>query len=147
MISFVVYQQAVPAKHRFSRTRLAKLATALARHVPTKLAGQVEVSFVSDEVIQRLNRMYRGHDKVTDVLSFGSTDHTLRTPAETLSPLGEVLIAYTQAVRQAEDGDIELELADLLVHGILHLMGYDHELAADAEAMFPLQDLLVGEIL
>jgi probable rRNA maturation factor len=58
-----------------------------------------------------------------------------------------VLISYPQAERQAEDGDIELELADLLVHGILHLMGHDHERAEDADKMFPLQDAIVAEIL
>ncbi len=61
--------------------------------------------------------------------------------------LGDVLISYPQAVRQAEEGDVELEIADLFVHGVLHILGYDHEVAEDADVMFPLQDKLVAEIL
>lgn len=141
MISFDVYQREVPAAHRFSRARLAKLSQAFAKHVPDQSEGKVDVSFISDDEIRRLNRMYRGIDKVTDVLSFEAPDRHVS------GQLGDVLISYAQAVRQAEDGDIELELADLLVHGILHLMGHDHERPQDADVMFPLQDRLVAEIL
>lgn len=141
MISFDVYQREVPAAHRFSRARLAKLSKALEKHVPANAVGKVDVSFISDTEIRRLNRMYRGKDKVTDVLSFTAPDRNIS------GQLGDVLISYEQAVRQAEDGDIELELADLLVHGILHLMGYDHERPEDADRMFPLQDAIVAEIL
>ncbi|MFZ2681891.1 MAG: rRNA maturation RNase YbeY [Patescibacteria group bacterium] len=141
MISFDVYQTVVPAAFRLTRSRLAKISQAFAKIVSDQAEGQVEVSFISDDEIRRLNRMYRGKDKVTDVLSFAAGDGGVS------GQLGDVLIAYDQAARQAEDGDIELELADLLVHGLLHLMGYDHEEAEDAEVMFPLQDLLVAEIL
>ena len=141
MISFDVYQREVPTAHRISRARLAKLSQAFAKHVPDQTQGKVDVSFISDAEIKRLNRMYRGKDKVTDVLSFGAGDR------EVSGQLGDVLISYAQAERQAEDGDIELELADLLVHGILHLMGHDHEKPEDADRMFPLQDAIVAEIL
>ena len=142
MISFDVNQALVPAAHRLTRACLAKLSKALAEHIPQQAHGQVNVSFMSDAEIRRLNRMYRGKDTVTDVLSFGAGPG-ISEPAQ----LGDVLIAYAQAERQAEDGDIELELADLLTHGVLHLLGYDHEQAADAEIMFPLQDAIVTEIL
>ena len=101
-MSFDVYQREVPAAHRLSRARLAKLSQALAKHLPEQAQGKVDVSFISDEEIRRLNRMYRGKDKVTDVLSFGSPDKDIS------GQLGDVLISYPQAVRQAEDGDIEL---------------------------------------
>jgi probable rRNA maturation factor len=141
MISFDVYQREVPPGQRLSRARLAKLSRSFAKHVPSMAEGKVDVSFISDAEIRRLNRMYRQKDKVTDVLSFPAADRTMT------GQLGDVLISYPQAVRQAEDGDIELEIADLLVHGILHLMGYDHERPADAEVMFPLQDMIVSDIL
>ncbi len=141
MISFDLYQSAVPVAERFTRARLAKLSQAFSRHVPAQVTGKVDVSFISDEEIRRLNRMYRGKDAVTDVLSFASGDGGVS------GQLGDVLISYPQAARQAEDGDIELELADLLTHGILHLLDYDHEQAADADVMFPLQDKIVAEIL
>ncbi len=141
MITITVLQGAVPTHHRFSQARLAKLAQALATAVPGADQGSVDVSFISETEIRRLNRMYRGKDKVTDVLSFNAPNPELS------GQLGDVLISYDQAVRQAEDDDIELELADLLVHGILHLLGYDHERAEDADRMFPLQDKLVAAIL
>lgn len=140
MISFDVSQSELPAAHRFTRARLAKLSRALDKHVPHLPVGQVDVNFISDTEIRRFNRMYRHKDKVTDVLSFAA-------PAHSQGQLGDVLISYPQAVRQAEDGDIELELADLLVHGVLHLLGHDHERAEDADRMFPLQDAIVAEIL
>ncbi len=95
MISFDVYQREVPAAQRISRARLAKLSRALSEYVPDQSTGKVDVSFISDEEIRRLNRMYRGKDKVTDVLSFAAADR------EISGQLGDVLISYPQAVRQA----------------------------------------------
>jgi probable rRNA maturation factor len=141
MITIAMNQRLLPAKHRLSRARLTKLSKAFAKHVPEQAQGEVEVTFISDTEIQRLNRMYRGKDKVTDVLSFASGQQQLT------GQLGDVLISYDQAVRQAADGDIELELADLIVHGLLHLLGYDHERPTDAALMFPLQDVIVADSL
>ncbi len=141
MITFDLEQSRVPPEHRLTRQRLAKLAASLDRRLRTKPQGQVAISFVTDHEIRRLNRMYRSKDAVTDVLSFAA-------PADDLSgQLGDVLVSYDQAVRQAEDADIELELADLVVHGVLHVLGFDHEQPADAEVMFPLQDNIVADIL
>ncbi len=141
MMRFIVHQQLVPAKHRLSRARLTKLSQGFASQLPEAVQGQVEVTFISDAEIQRLNRLHRSKDKVTDVLSFPAPDQAMT------GFLGDVLISYPQAVRQADNEDIELELADLLVHGVLHLMGYDHERAEDANLMFPLQDALVAKLL
>jgi probable rRNA maturation factor len=141
MISFDVYQRLVPPGERITKARLAKLSQALANATPSQTEGKIDVSFITDEEIQRLNRMYRNKDKVTDVLSFASGGAGLS------GQLGDVLISYPQAVRQAEEGDVELEIADLFVHGVLHILGYDHEVAEDADVMFPLQDKLVAEIL
>ena len=116
------------------------IATAVSARFPD-VGGVIGVSYVSDDEIRRLNRMYRQKDKVTDVLSFASdfVEHT--------GTLGDVIISYDQALRQAEEGDIELELVDLIVHGILHVLGYDHEDPGDAAVMFPLQDSLVASAL
>jgi probable rRNA maturation factor len=141
MLSFDINQSLVPKEHRWSRTFLAKVAKAFSKALPDQTHGEVELSFVTDEQIRQLNRQYRHKDKVTDVLSFPEPNPELS------KLLGQVLISYPQAVRQAEDADIELELADLLVHGLLHLLGYDHELASEADVMFRLQDKIVAEIL
>ena len=140
MITFDLDQELVPSPERFSPRALAKIARAFDKEFKGKLEGTVTVTFVDETEIRRLNRMYRKKDKVTDVLSFPSGD------AELSHYLGDVLICLDQAVRQAE-GDLELELTDLLVHGILHVLGYDHEKPTDAEVMFPLQDRVVAQSL
>lgn len=139
MLTFDISQDLIPKKWRFSRQFLAKTAQAFHAALP-EASGEVHVHAVSEEEIRRLNRMHRGKDKVTDVLSFPSGDLPI------FGEVGDVLICYPQAERQAE-GDVQLELADLLVHGTLHVLGYDHEIPADAEEMFPLQDRIVGAIL
>lgn len=141
MITFDLEQSRVPPEHQLPSERLARLAAALDRRLRVKPQGVISVSFISDHEIRRLNRMYRGKDAVTDVLSFAAPEGDLS------GQLGDVLISYDQAVRQAEEGDIELELADLAVHGVLHVLGFDHERAEDAERMFPLQDAVVADIL
>lgn len=139
MITFDVAQELIPKKWRFSRQFLDNLTKACEKELPGA-HGEVHLHAVGEEEIRRLNRMHRGKDKVTDVLSFPSGDLPV------FGELGDVIICYAQAERQAE-GDISLELADLLVHGILHLLGYDHEVPADAEEMFPLQDRIVAAVL
>lgn len=107
-------------------------------------AGQISLLITDDETIRSLNAKYRGLDEVTDVLSF-STDHPghwegdedppddirgfdfILPPGE-ISPLGEVIVSFPQAKRQAEQQGVplEYELALLVVHGVLHLTGHDH---------------------
>jgi len=89
----------------------------------------------SDETVQNLNRIYRGVDASTDVLAFAlsqpSSDEVehFAMPPDKILHLGEVIVSYHQAERQAEEQHhpIERELALLVVHGVLHLLGYDHE--------------------
>lgn len=139
MIQLEVHDDLVPGAARLAPERYAKIADAVHALLPQAPDGVLAVTFVTDDEIRRLNRMYRNKDAVTDVLSFASG-----LPG---GELGDVLIAFAQAERQAEDGDIELECADLVVHGILHVLGYDHERPEDAEVMFPLQDAIVARIL
>jgi probable rRNA maturation factor len=139
MLTFDVSQDLLPKKWRFSRQFFLKVAKVFADVLPG-VEGEVHLHIVSENEIRRLNRMHRGKDRVTDVLSFPSGDLPI------FGELGDILICFDQAERQA-NGDIPLELCDLFVHGILHVLGYDHEVPADAEIMFPLQDKIVGSIL
>lgn len=103
---------------------------------------EISVRFTSDEEVQALNRDYRGKDKATNVLSFPMADPDLiATTAdgdEIEILLGDVVLAHGVCVREAEERGIAVEThaAHLLVHGTLHLLGYDHETSdADAESM------------
>ncbi len=98
--------------------------------------GLVDIGLViaSDETVQNLNRSYRGVDASTDVLAFAlsqpSSDEVehFAMPPDKILHLGEVIVSYHQAERQAEEQHhpIERELALLVAHGTLHLLGYDH---------------------
>jgi probable rRNA maturation factor len=104
------------------------LARWLTRIAPARARGVVSIAIVTDAHIQRLNRRFRGVNKPTDVLSFPSTEQ--RVPSAGRAPhLGDIVIARDTARRQArEAGHSELiEWRVLALHGLLHLMGYDHE--------------------
>ena len=90
---------------------------------------QVGLVIADDETLRRLNLEYRGADEVTDVLSFSQREgEELVGPPGGVPALGEVVIAYPQAARQAaeESRSVEEEVMRLLIHGTLHLLGYDH---------------------
>jgi probable rRNA maturation factor len=78
------------------------------------------IAFVSDRNIRKLNQQFRGVDKPTDVLSF---------PADEPDNLGDVAISVETAAKQAKENGLSLdeEIAQLILHGLLHLSGYDHE--------------------
>ena len=85
-----------------------------------KSTSSVTIAFVSDKKIRNLNRQFRGIDKATDVLSFPSDQDT---------DLGDIAISVETAARQAKENGLTLngEIAQLILHGLLHLSGYDHE--------------------
>ena len=88
----------------------------------------VTIAFVSDRKIRELNKLFRGKNKVTDVLSFPFESDDYDSVANE-NFLGDIVISLEQAARQATKNDLstELEIKQLILHGILHLCGYDHE--------------------
>lgn len=95
---------------------------------------QVSLVFTDSETVRKLNLDYRGLDEPTDVLAFymlsqKSANDFFALPPDGVTRLGEVIIAYPKAVEQAkEEGhSTDRELALLVVHGLLHLLDYDHE--------------------
>jgi probable rRNA maturation factor len=111
--------------------RVPGLAAWLERIAPGSARGAVNVALVSDARIRQLNRAYRGTDRVTDVLSFPSDTGGNEGIAgrKGLSFLGEIAIARGVAQRQAREAGHShtAELRVLALHGLLHLLGYDHE--------------------
>ena len=101
-----------------------------------ELAEEVELSilFTDNAEVQQLNKEYRGKDKPTDVLSFSMSEG--ESPIASPS-LGDVVISVPIAVEQAVEYQVttEQELLRLLIHGILHLLGYDHEDVPELEVV------------
>lgn len=101
-------------------------------------ASELSVALVRDDEMHRLNRDYRGKDRTTDVLAFALREGEA-TEHQAPGLLGDVVVSVPTAERQAaaRGHSLDHELAELLVHGILHLLGYDHERSpADARRMF-----------
>jgi len=109
-----------------------------------KLKGQVTVLLTTDAAIRKLNRQFRGKDKATDVLSFPSEGPLPGSPAEEIA--GDIAISVTTALGQAADHghSLSTEIKVLMLHGLLHLAGYDHE--ADSGQMARRERLLRGKL-
>lgn len=132
-------QELAPSEERLSEALLVSIEDAINREVKNVPDGTVAAAFISDEEMHKLNKAYRDKDKTTDVLSFSYIDD------EDAETIGDVVISFDQAVRQAENG-VQQELAMLLTHGVLHVLGYDHETEEDAAVMFPIQDKIVDQV-
>jgi probable rRNA maturation factor len=105
---------------------------------------ELSIALVSDAQIKRLNKLYRNKDKPTDVLSF-----PIGEKVEDWLILGDIVISVDTAKRQAQElgHSLEEELKRLLVHGLVHLLGYDHELGGEEEKkFFELEEFVLREL-
>jgi probable rRNA maturation factor len=106
-----------------------KVLLALERqHRLRKPLSEVSIALVDDATMRRLNRTFRHTNKTTDVLTFPA-DSSYADPRNEARPLGDIVISVDQARRQAmqEKHSVATEVRYLIVHGILHALGYDHE--------------------
>ena len=132
-----------PAWRRLGTDLLAQIRCAarlaLARADSAKRGGGLTILLTGDDRVQSLNRDYRRKDKPTNVLSF---------PARTADYLGDIAIACGVAVREAEAARLTPlnHVQHLVVHGVLHLLGYDHEAPKDAEIMESLEAEILAEM-
>ncbi|HET9533162.1 MAG TPA: rRNA maturation RNase YbeY [Blastocatellia bacterium] len=125
MIEVINRQRLFP----IDRSEIARLAAATIAALSREQMSAAIV-FVRDPVMRSLNREYRNIDRATDVLSFPSRDE--QTASESFGDalfLGDVVVSTDTALRQAQEAghNVERELSELVIHGILHLCGYDHE--------------------
>ncbi len=101
---------------------------------------EISLLITDDETIRKYNKEYRNKDRATDVLSFPMEDDII---------LGDVAISFETAKRQSEEAKINIdrEVAFLFIHGLLHLLGYDHETSQeDEEEMFALQEKILKKL-
>ena len=150
---------------RISEYRLIKTAELVLAHELRCHTTALSVVIADDQVVRDLNKRHRGLDENTDVLAFSFTHHGeyygegeapfrldnqidfVLPPAENPS-LGEVIISYPQAQRQAEVSDhtVEEELLILLIHGVLHLLGHDHRVLKEELAMKKTENKILDQV-
>ena len=127
------------------------LVTAL-KHLDLSFEPIVSVSIISNKHIHRINKKYRNIDRPTDVISFafldGDEHRSELFKSNSVVPLGDIYISYEKAQEQAQEygHSIDREMSFLFVHGLLHLLGYDHMSKEDEEIMFPLQEEILAKV-
>ncbi len=119
---------------RIDARRVATLANATLDAIG-RSGANLTVAFVRDRVIKALNNKFRGSDRTTDVLSFPALDEGKKTSgphfigSDSLQHTGDIVVSTDTALKQAGDAGHSLahEVDELVIHGVLHLCGYDHE--------------------
>ncbi|MGH8014804.1 MAG: rRNA maturation RNase YbeY, partial [Candidatus Zixiibacteriota bacterium] len=130
MIRLGIFKQ---APVRIPREQIEKLFNKIiAKEAASNAAGKINLIFVDDRSIRKLNKEFRKKDKSTDVLSFN-----IETPKHANATIGEIYISVGTARRQAREYNSRVNevLLRLFCHGLLHLLGYDHIKSADRTKM------------
>ena len=129
-----------------SERDITRAAELLSKKLKIRKATLVSLSFVTPKRIQTLNKQYRKINKPTDVLSFNA-DPAMQSPVE--FELGDLVICPSYATREAKRRAISAreELLRLMIHGVLHLKGYDHATEDEEMVMFRLQEELLERIM
>ena len=117
-------------------------------------SAELGLMITSQERVQELNQRYRGEDRATDVLAFNMKSANEEAspfvaPPDGMLHLGEVVISHPQAVTQAKEHrhSVEKELAILTIHGVLHLLGCDHERVAQKREMAAKERTILNQII
>ncbi len=137
--------------------RVVNVSLDIASSNQCKHYEKVELSLVisDDQTMRVLNRQYRGIDTSTDVLAFAFHEeeqqevaHPFVSPPDGVLHLGEIVISYPDAVSQASklSHSVEREIATLVTHGTLHLLGYTHNESSDTQEMQALEGEILGRI-
>ena len=132
-----------------SKEDVAHVARQMTKALHLKRTNVIYVTFATERAMQEVNKRTRGNAHATDVLSFATAEEMRRvTPRDTEVDLGEIMICATYAAKEARRRSIDVreELMRLLIHGVLHIQGYDHAKEKEEAKMFALQERLVAEI-
>ena len=134
----IVFDALPPLPRALTESDLRRLGQLLGRSLRFRRKRTVGLRFVAEGEIRRLNRQFRGKDCAIDVLSFATSNLQ--------GYLGDLAICPSYAAREAKRRGVAMteELARLLVHGTLHLAGYDHASPAEERRMFSLQERVVA---
>ena len=137
MITFELNQSKLRGGQCLPHALVAKALVACDAELKPRKDVELSIAFVGEREMRALNKKWRGHDYVTDVLSFEPSF----AEASEVKDVAEILLCYPQAVRQAKEmgHSTRDELVFLIVHGVLHTFGFDHIEPKDAKKMFPRQ--------
>ena len=141
-------------KKKITRRWLTEIAERVLLAEKTGTNVELGILITNQEKVQELNWTYRNKNEPTDVLSFymipepSQKKDTFITAPDNIQHLGEVVISYPQAVIQARENKhtVKKEITVLLIHGILHLLGYDHEKLKDEKRMKPRETAILDQI-
>ena len=130
---------------------LRSVAMAALKAEGTDKNAEFSLIITGQKKIHELNKAYLGEDRPTDVLSFPmltESDKGFVTAPDGKKHLGEVIISYPQVVIQAEEHvhPAEREIAVLIIHGVLHLLGYDHAKSAEGKKMRAREAAILGSL-
>lgn len=130
--------------------RYIKIVDAASKLLEIKANLIISVTIVDNKFIHKMNKDYRNVDRATDVISFAFLDGC-KNRASLLKEkndvvLGEIYISYEKALEQSQEygHPFEREMSFLFVHGLLHLLGYDHMTEEEEKIMFPLQEKILS---
>jgi len=135
-------------KHSVNKKNVQETVDKFIEFYKLKEKIELSIAFVSNKEIKRLNKAYRGIDSATDVLSFGKIMEIAVKAANNkdvsnieIPELAEIIISYEQARRQAKNNKITIknEINRLLIHGLLHLAGYDHKTDKEEKKMIVME--------
>ena len=144
-VTEVQQEVSLPESVELKFLRVAALATLRQQQIEESV--ELALVITNDDALQALNRRFRGVDRPTDVLSFANETRGPFAGSVTGQPqyLGDIVISLPTAMRQSEEAGCSLteELQLLIVHGTLHLLGYDHGAPADKAKMWAVQARLL----
>jgi probable rRNA maturation factor len=123
---------------KIHRRRIREIIKNIIQYLKVDEKTEISILFTDDKFIKSLNKKYRGINKSTDVLTFNLEEGDLKFPElDENNLLGDIIISVETAQRQANNlnHNLENELMILLIHGLLHLIGYDHEEDRDNKIM------------
>ena len=126
-------------KWAFSQAEIEAVLQAVSAHLALEEERDVAVVLSDDAGVQALNAAFRSKDRPTNVLSF---------PSEEPDEWGDIVLAYETVAREAgeQDKDFKAHFAHLVVHGMLHLLGYDHMEGSEAERMEALEIAILDQL-
>lgn len=144
-MNLLVYKKV--KENYFTEKKIKTIVEQTLRGVREKLINcEISIHLVGESYIKKINKQYRGKDVITDVISFATQD--ISWGKQTEIDLGDLFICPKQIKRQAQDFEVDYqeEFKRILVHGVLHLCGFDHQTERDGKKMFALQERILKQL-